>query len=125
MSRKDAEKAIAELLCVNMNRAELIVTTETTYAYNRGRLSSFHQNDVDYVRFSAVMDARTSPQCRSRHGLIMAMDDPRLPSNTPPLHGRCRSILTPIYSAYQPELITKESLDWSDVKPLPKGWRTT
>ncbi|WCK55422.1 minor capsid protein [Aneurinibacillus sp. Ricciae_BoGa-3] len=124
MPRKEAEQAIAELLRVNMNRAELIVTTETTYAYNRGRLSSFHANDVDYVRFSAVMDARTSPQCRSRHGLIMGMDDPALPGNTPPLHGRCRSLLTPIYSSYQPELITPQFLDWSNVNPIPKGWRT-
>ncbi|MED0680577.1 minor capsid protein [Aneurinibacillus thermoaerophilus] len=123
MPRKEAEKEIAELLRVNKNRAELIVTTETTYAYNRGRLSSFHANQVDYVQFSAVMDARTSQQCRSRHGLIMSMDDPRLPLNTPPLHGRCRSILVPIYSEYQPELITEKSLDWSKVKPLPKGWR--
>ncbi|WCK54959.1 phage minor head protein [Aneurinibacillus sp. Ricciae_BoGa-3] len=65
MSRKEAEQTISQLLRVNMNRAQLIVTTETTYAYNRGRLSSFHTNDVDYVRFSAVMEARTSPQCRN------------------------------------------------------------
>ncbi|WCK53846.1 minor capsid protein [Aneurinibacillus sp. Ricciae_BoGa-3] len=124
MPRKDAQAQIQDLLQKNINRASLIVTTETTYAYNRGRLSSFKANQVDYVRFSAIMDARTSPQCRSRNGLVLSMDSPELGANTPPLHGRCRSVLTPIYSAYQPELITPQLLDWSTVKPLPKGWRT-
>lgn len=124
MSRKEAESLIMQVMKTNHNRAELIVITETTYAYNRGRLSSFHANQVDYVRFSAVMDARTSQVCRSRNGLIMALDSPDLPGNTPPLHGRCRSILTPIYSKYQPELISEDKKDWSKVKPIPKGWRT-
>lgn len=123
LPRKEAEEEIAKVLDSARDRASLIVTTETTYAYNRGRLISFKEAKVDYVRFSAVMDARTSPQCRSRHGLVMAIDDPALPYNTPPLHGRCRSVLTPVYSRYQPEYITPETLDWSKVVPLPKGWR--
>ncbi len=124
MDRREAERSIATILNSNLSRAELILTTETTYAYNRGRLSAFRAGNVDYVRFSAVMDARTSAVCSSRHGLIMSMDSPELSSNTPPLHGRCRSILTPILSAYQSELITPEALNWSNVKAIPKGWRT-
>ena len=124
ISREEAESQIAGVLADNRNRGSLIVTTETTYAYNRGRLASFAENRVDYVQFSAVMDSRTSPQCRSRHGLVMAINDPRLPGNTPPLHGRCRSVLVPVYGAYQPELITPERLNWEEVAPLPKGWRT-
>lgn len=122
--RAQTEEAIANLLEKNKNRARLITTTETTYAYNRGRLTSYHGNDVDYVRFSAVMDMRTSPQCRSRHGLVMRLDSPELSGNIPPLHGRCRSVLSPLFSKYQPELITSETTDWSHVTPLPKGWRT-
>lgn len=123
-TRPEAEQALQELLVSNKERATLITTTETTYSYNRGRLASFAENRVDYVRFSAVMDGRTSPICRSRDGLIMKMDDPKLPGNTPPLHGRCRSILSPVYGAYQPEMITDENMDWSGVAPLPKGWKT-
>lgn len=122
-SRKETESAIEELLNSSRERAALITTTETTYSYNRGRLASFAENRVDYVRFSAVMDARTSAVCRSRHGLIMRLDDPRLPGNTPPLHGRCRSVLDPLYSAYQGDLITDDRLDWSRVAPLPRGWK--
>lgn len=123
-SVSDTNKAVSDLLEHNKNRASLIVTTETTYAYNHGRLVTYRENKVDYVRFSAILDGRTSTICRSRNGLIMAMDDPELAANTPPLHGRCRSVLTPIYSRYEPELIGSKQTDWSDVVPLPSGWRT-
>lgn len=122
--RREIQKSTAALLGHNENRAALIMRTETTYAYNRGRLASYRESKVDYVRFSAILDSRTSPQCRSRHGLVMAMDDPELGANTPPLHGHCRSVLTPIYSRYEPELITPENTDWRKAVPLPKGWRT-
>ncbi|MEC0231296.1 minor capsid protein [Paenibacillus alba] len=124
-NRKAIEDSIASLLDHNKSRASLIVTTETTYAYNRGRLISYQDNNVDYVRFSAIMDARTSAICASRHGLVMAMTSPDLVSNTPPLHGRCRSVLTPIYSRYEPGLITDKNQNWNNVAPLPKGWNTT
>lgn len=122
-SRDETESRIVDLLQDTQERASLITTTESTYAYNRGRLVSFKENDVDYVRFSAIRDGRTSEQCNSRHGLIMRLDDPRLADNTPPLHGRCRSVLDPLYSEYQPEMLTKENQDWSKVVALPKGWR--
>ena len=31
--------------------------------------------------------------CIERNGLIMRIDDPRIPENTPPLHPCCRSLL--------------------------------
>ncbi|MFB6364481.1 minor capsid protein [Paenibacillus elgii] len=119
---KSTRGSIANLLDQNQRRAVLIITTETSYAYNRGRLISYRENRVDYVRFSAILDSRTSQICHSRHGLVMAMDDSSLGANTPPLHGRCRSVLTPIYSRYEPDLIT--NTDWSKAEPIPKGWRT-
>jgi SPP1 gp7 family putative phage head morphogenesis protein len=121
--RLAAQRGVAALLQHNEARAANIIRTETTYAYNRGRLSSYRENSVDYVRFSAILDSRTSQQCRSRHGLVMAMNNPELSAITPPLHGHCRSVLTPIYSRYEPGLITPESTDWSKAAPLPKGWR--
>ncbi len=120
--RNEAEDALENLLNSNQDRASLITTTETTYSYNRGRLTGYAENQVDYVQFSAIIDSRTSPICTSRHGLLMRMDNPDISSNTPPLHGRCRSVLNPVYSAYQPELIADKNLDWSYTAPLPKGW---
>ena len=77
-------------------RIESIARTEITRADTLGRLSSMKSNDdVIGVEFSAVMDDRTTEMCQSRHGLVMRLDDPRLPENTPPIHISCRSLLLP------------------------------
>lgn len=120
LARKDAEAQIANLLEKNMNRASLIVTTETTYAYNRGRLFSYKEFGADYVQYSAIMDQRTCAICSSRHGKIMKLTE--IGENTPPVHGRCRCVLSPVYSDVQSNLLTDNALDWSNVKSLPKGW---
>ncbi|WP_161796428.1 minor capsid protein [Desulfosporosinus acididurans] len=120
LTRPQAEQQIADLLQTNMNRASLIVTTETTYAYNHGRLMQYRGNGVDYVQYRAVMDGRTCSICSSRNGLIAPIDE--IGADTPPVHGRCRCVLSPVFSSLQPQLMTPEALDWSNVAPLPKGW---
>ncbi len=120
LTRAQAEQQIAGLLKTNMSRASLIVTTETTYAYNHGRLMSYRDNGVDYVQFRAVIDGRTCQVCASRNGLIAPID--AIGADVPPVHGRCRCVLSPVFSSIQPQLLTSQAMDWSNVAPLPKGW---
>ena len=83
-----------ELSRMSDRRIEAMARTEITRADSMGRLVSMKGNeDVIGVEFSAVMDDRTTEICTERNGLIMRLDDPRLPENTPPLHIRCRSLL--------------------------------
>ena len=83
-----------ELARMTDSRIEAIARTEITRADTMGRLISMKANDdVIGVEFSAVMDDRTTEMCIERNGLIMRLDDPRLPENTPPLHVNCRSLL--------------------------------
>ena len=91
---KALRESASELSSMTERRIESIARTEITRADTLGRLSSMKSNeDVIGVEFSAIMDDRTTEICSSRHGLIMRLDDPRLPENTPPLHVRCRSLL--------------------------------
>ncbi len=91
---KALRESASELSMMTNQRIESIARTELTRADTLGRLSSMKSNDdVIGVEFSAVMDDRTTEICSSRHGLIMRLDDPRLPENTPPCHVNCRSIL--------------------------------
>lgn len=79
-------------------RLENIARTEATTAYNAGRLAAF-QEDTDFVtgvQFHAILDSRTTTICQARNGLILRLDDQRLPANTPPLHYQCRSVLVPV-----------------------------
>ena len=79
-------------------RAENIARTEATTAFNQGRLEAFRETKgfVAAVEFMAITDARTTPICTERDGLVLAIDDPDLPANTPPLHYMCRSVLSPV-----------------------------
>ncbi len=91
---KALRESAGELSRMSNARIESIARTEITRADTLGRLSSMKSNDdVIGVEFSAVMDDRTTEMCQSRHGLVMRLDDPRLPENTPPCHVRCRSVL--------------------------------
>ena len=83
-----------ELSRMTNQRIEAIVRTEITRADSMGRLISMKANDdVIGMEFSAVMDDRTTEMCIERNGLIMRIDDPRIPENTPPIHVGCRSLL--------------------------------
>jgi SPP1 gp7 family putative phage head morphogenesis protein len=76
-------------------RLENIVRTETTWAYNQGRLAV---GDAlgDYIlgyQFSAILDERTTETCQTADGLVLQKDDATTIQLTPPLHFQCRSML--------------------------------
>jgi SPP1 gp7 family putative phage head morphogenesis protein len=84
-------------------KVESIVRTSSMNAYNAGRVDMMLDPDVaDMVatmRYSAILDPRTSPFCRAWHGKEIA----NLPENrdflqelNPPGHVHCRSILVPV-----------------------------
>ena len=89
------------------HRLENIARTETMSALTQGRLARFQApgSNVVAVQFVAILDARVTEICRSRDGLIMMLDDPRLAANTPPLHYMCRSTLRAI-----------DDWDWEDLQ---------
>lgn len=122
---REQEAAVQELLETTAARARNIITTNGTWAYNRGRLAQFAEGEVGHVLFRAILDRVTSHQCRTRHGRIMALTDPRLKENTPPLHGHCRSLLSPVIAEFEPDLMNESwRFDWSGSAALPKGWST-
>lgn len=91
---KALRESSEEISSMAKTRIEAIARTEITRADTLGRLTSMKTNDdIIGVEFSAVLDDRTTEICQSRHGLVMRLDDPRLPENTPPLHVNCRSLL--------------------------------
>ena len=110
---KALREVAPQLQRMSADRLETIARTEITRADTFGRLVSMKaHDDVIGVEFSAIMDDRTTEICSSRHGLIMRLDDPRLPENTPPCHPRCRSVLLPctVYE-YPDGLLTSHEYD--------------
>ena len=97
ISRDNLVTRIENTLGIGQRRAEMIARTETTNAYNAGRLTSYKQSRiVSHVRFLAILDNRTSDICSSRNGLVWEIGSPEVEANRPPLHPNCRSVLSPL-----------------------------
>jgi SPP1 gp7 family putative phage head morphogenesis protein len=128
--RSELEKRIQSTLNVGKARAETIARNELTYAYNTARVQTFRESSlVTHVRFIAILDNRTSPICRSRNGMIISITDfGTIEANRPPLHHRCRSLLSPVMpavSAAHKTWVDDPDRQWDSrtLDPLPQGWR--
>ena len=128
-TQKELQKKISEELGMwNMRRVEMIARTETTKMFNFGRIETFRENAKNggvtkAVKFSSILDERVTEICRSRHGLVLALDDPRIDENTPPLHINCRSILLPVpVWEFEEEHNNKSSDRWGKVEKVDETW---
>jgi len=90
-------------------QASALVRTAFTRAQTTAQLSTLKENKavVKGVRFTAVLDSRTSAICAHHDGKVYDLDDNRY---TPPLHWRCRSTLVPVAYSYD-ELLASTSPD--------------
>ena len=130
LTKKQLDENISTILNVSRNRANMISRTETTSIYNNARLFSYFRiPQVEAVIFIAILDNSTTLICRSRNGLIIPLRDVHLGDNVPPLHVRCRSVLSPIMPSVLPGHKkmydnTNRRLQAMEIEPLPLGWNT-
>lgn len=89
--------------------ASALVRTSITRTQSVSQLAVLKQNReiMKGVRFTAVLDSRTSPICAHHDGQVYDLDDNRF---TPPLHWRCRSTLVPVVKSHG-ELLESTSPD--------------
>jgi SPP1 gp7 family putative phage head morphogenesis protein len=130
LSRKELEKRIQATLGVAKSRAETIARNETTTAYNNARVRVMRESSiVTHVRFLAIDDARTTQICRSRNGMLIPIGDTgTIAANSPALHHRCRSLLSPVLGRINPshaDWVADPDRAWDnrELAPLPKGWK--
>lgn len=88
---------------------ETVFRNNIQRAYNAGRAYQIQKSEtVEYLEFVGIRDARQSPICRARSGIIRPKDDPFWSSNWPPLHHGCRSTVRPV---------TKYEMKWHGLTP--------
>lgn len=75
---------------VGSNRLKTIYETNMRTAYAQARYNSQMQSDMEYFRYSAILDQKTRPNHSKLHGLILKKDDPFWDKNYPPNGWRCR-----------------------------------
>lgn len=69
------------------------IDNEVTYLVNQERVQIFKYYGITKVQFKAVIDERTTEECREMNGKVFNIDDLVLGENLPPLHYNCRSII--------------------------------
>lgn len=87
-------RRVLDLADVNRANASTIVRTTYNHVSNASKQAVWSQNAdiLEGVRWSAVLDGRTSPVCRSRDGEVFPVESgPR-----PPAHPNCRSQVVPV-----------------------------
>ncbi|NIP95842.1 MAG: DUF935 family protein [Akkermansiaceae bacterium] len=81
-------------------RLAALARTESTNAFNQGRLVAGRDPDLEpFVQgflYSAILDSRTTPVCTHLDGKIIRKDDPSLDRLRPSRHVNCRSILVTV-----------------------------
>jgi len=106
---------------LSRHNVETIVRTAVQYFNNFALKHSMERAQVEYWQFVAVLDRRTSAECRGRSNKVYKVGDK---SPWPPRHPRCRSVAMPLLSeddlpntlSYndwlkkQPELVINEIL---------------
>lgn len=110
--------AVAPVL-MTAPRLATIIRTNLTEAFNEGRKIMMSdpevRDEIAGVRYSAVLDARTTPVCRFLDGKVFRAGDPALDRLTPPNHFNCRSILVPIL------IEDEQTLDYITETEIGKG----
>jgi SPP1 gp7 family putative phage head morphogenesis protein len=77
----------------NISSAKLFIQNSIGQIATKARIMTLKSNGVKYFRFKAVIDNRTSPQCRLLNGTVLRADDSNLSRYFPPIHLNCRSNL--------------------------------
>ncbi|WP_270207315.1 minor capsid protein [Streptococcus anginosus] len=90
-SNRDVINIISERFNAGRNNARRLVRTESAFFHNEMEALSYEEADIEYYRFIAVLDKRTSAICREHDGKVYKVSERKTGINYPPLHPWCRS----------------------------------
>lgn len=90
-SNRDVINLISERFNTGRNNARRLVRTESAFFHNEMEALSYEEADIEYYRFIAVLDKRTSAICREHDNKIYKVSERKTGVNYPPLHPWCRS----------------------------------
>ena len=86
-------KMVQDRMGVGKYEATRLVRTELNYVHNQANLDSIKDSGMEFYKFVATLDSRTSQKCRAHDGSIVPVEDASPGDNIPPLHPHCRSTI--------------------------------
>jgi len=92
-SKNIIKKIIDNQLKKNEYRVVRMGRTAANDVFNLATLDRYKKHEIEYVRYKAKLDSKTTEICSTLHGTIWKTGDPEI--KTPPSHFYCRSRLVP------------------------------
>lgn len=94
MGRTESEtmKIFLNKFAVGANTARRLVRTESAYIYNQMDTEAYKNGGIEYYRFVATLDLKTSEVCKELDGKVFKTTDAQVGVNFPPMHPWCRSV---------------------------------
>lgn len=90
-TQKEMTDSINEQFLSGRNNARRLVRTESSYIHNEAHFQAYRDYGIEWYRFVATLDLRTSQICREKDGSVYRVDDKKTGVNAPPMHPWCRS----------------------------------
>lgn len=92
ISQEKMQRQIREYFDVSRYNAMRLVATETNYFANQAELQSYEDEGVQYYKYRAILDKRTSHICGDiLHNQVFKVSEAQVGVNYPPMHPWCRS----------------------------------
>lgn len=95
--RRQIYRDLARRLAVSEYKAERVVRTELARYQSEMELEQYKDAGVEEFEFVAVLDNRTSSECKDNDGEVHLVKDMSIGTNAPPLHPNCRSTTVPYF----------------------------
>lgn len=94
MGRTESEtmKIFLNKFAVGANNARRLIRTESAYIYNQMDTEAYKESGIEYYRFVATLDLKTSKVCQELDGKVFKTTDAQVGVNFPPMHPWCRSV---------------------------------
>ena len=106
MSIDKTSKIIHERFGVAERSAVRLIRTESMHFSNQAELKGYEDDGIEYYRYVATLDNRTSKICRGMNGTIWKLSEAVEGYNYPPLHSNCRSTTVAIFGdEIRPEMV--------------------
>jgi SPP1 gp7 family putative phage head morphogenesis protein len=112
ISQEKMARQIRDYFDVGRYNAMRLVRTETNYFTNQAELQSYVDEGIEYYRYEAILDERTSDICRRTNGKVFKVTEAEVGVNYPPLHPNCRSDTTLVFSGEAKEEKVWNKTEW-------------
>jgi len=103
---KELSRQVQRATRLTESQASALVRTAVTRTQSTSQLMTLQENKeiLEGMRYTAVLDSRTSQICAHHDGKVYDVEDTRF---IPPLHWRCRSTIVPVVKSYDDLLSTQ------------------